>query len=65
MLLSFLVEMDINESEAAQMETKAYQEAKAIRSKEAEAHSLESETQLKQKGLENSQNTGVVHNGEY
>lgn len=59
-MLSFLVKMDTNKSEAAQMETKAYQEAK-----EAEAHSLESETQLKQKGLENSQNTGVIHNGEY
>lgn len=59
------MEMDTNESEAAQMETNSYQEAQVIISKEAEDHSVESDTQLKQQGLETSQNTGDIHNGEY
>lgn len=57
--------MDTNESEAVQMESKVYQQAQAIKSKEAEAPTADSETQMKQQGLETSQNTGDIHNGEY
>lgn len=46
------------------MESKAYQEAQAINSKEAEAPTADSETKMKQQGLENSPNTGAIHNGE-
>lgn len=60
------MEMDSNESEAAQMEVNAYKEAHVIKSKEAEAHPVEDEPQLKQQGLENTQITkGDIHNGEY
>lgn len=58
--------MDINESETSQMEANAYQEDHFIKSKEAEAHSLDGATQLKQQGPGNTQNTkGDIHNGEY
>ncbi|XP_041792176.1 golgin subfamily A member 3 isoform X1 [Chelmon rostratus] len=58
------MEMDSNESEAAQMEVNAYKEAHVIKSKEAEAHPVEDEPQLKQQGLENTQITkGDIHNG--
>ncbi|XP_041792178.1 golgin subfamily A member 3 isoform X3 [Chelmon rostratus] len=57
------MEMDSNESEAAQMEVNAYKEAHVIKSKEAEAHPVEDEPQLKQQGLENTQITkGDIHN---
>ncbi|XP_067459359.1 golgin subfamily A member 3 isoform X1 [Thunnus thynnus] len=56
--------MDINHSEDAQMEVNADQENIILKSKEAEAHTVESETQVKQQGLENTQNTnGGLHNG--
>lgn len=56
--------MDINHSEDAQMEVNADQEHIILKSKEAEAHTVESETQVKQQGLENTQNTnGGLHNG--
>lgn len=58
------MEMDTNESEAAQMDTKAYQEAHVITSTEDDSHSAESDMQLKQQGLETSRNTGNIHNGE-
>ncbi|XP_073322360.1 golgin subfamily A member 3 isoform X2 [Pagrus major] len=58
------MEMDTNGSGATQMEANAYQEAHVIKSKEAEAHTVEAETQLKQQGQENTQNTkGDMHNG--
>lgn len=60
------MEMATNESGATQMEANTYQEAHVIKSKEADAHTVEDETQLKQQGQENTQNTkGDVHNGEY
>lgn len=60
------MEMDTNESGATQMEANTYQEAHVIKSKEADAHTVEDETQLKQQGQENTQNTkGDIHNGEY
>ncbi|XP_042276912.1 golgin subfamily A member 3 isoform X2 [Thunnus maccoyii] len=56
--------MDINHSEDAQMEVNADQEHIILKSKEAEGHTVESETQVKQQGLENTQNTnGGLHNG--
>ncbi|XP_044052579.1 golgin subfamily A member 3 isoform X2 [Siniperca chuatsi] len=58
------MEMDTYQSDAAQMEANAYQEAHVIKSKEAVVHTVEGETQLKQQGLENTQNTkGGIHNG--
>lgn len=60
--------MDTNQSEAAQMEANVYQEDHVIKSKEAGAHAVGGETQLKQQqqGLENRQNTkGGIPNGEY
>eukprot|EP00064_Thunnus_orientalis_P005839 superscaffoldBa00000589_g5853 len=46
------------------MEVNADQENIILKSKEAEAHTVESETQVKQQGLENTQNTnGGLHNG--
>lgn len=62
-LFLFFVKMDTNDSEAAQMETKAYQEDQVIKSKDA--HSAEGRIQLKHLGLEDTQNTGNIHNGEY
>lgn len=48
------------------MEANTYQEAHVIKSKEADAHTVEDETQLKQQGQENTKNTkGDIHNGEY
>lgn len=63
-----LMEMDTNQSEAAQMEANAYQEDHVLKSKEAVAHTVEAETQLKQHGdgMENAQNTKRgIQNGEY
>ncbi len=58
--------MDTNESEAAQMEANAHQEPHVIKSKDAEAHAVESEAQLHRQGLDDTQNTtGDIHNGEY
>ncbi|XP_030273465.1 golgin subfamily A member 3 isoform X2 [Sparus aurata] len=58
------MEMDTNESGATQMEANTYQEAHVIKSKEADAHTVEDETQLKQQGQENTKNTkGDIHNG--
>ncbi|XP_038559082.1 golgin subfamily A member 3 isoform X2 [Micropterus salmoides] len=60
------MEMDTNQSEAAQMEANVYQEDHVIKSKEAGAHAVGGETQLKQQqqGLENRQNTkGGIPNG--
>lgn len=58
--------MDINHSEDAQMEVIADQEHIVLKSKEAEAHTVENEIQVKQQGLENTQNTTRgLHNGEY
>ncbi|XP_033475824.2 golgin subfamily A member 3 isoform X1 [Epinephelus lanceolatus] len=52
------MEMDTNQSEAVQMEANAYQVDHVIKSK------VEGETQLKQQGLEDTQNTeGDIHNG--
>lgn len=56
----------MNHSEDAQMEITTDQEHIALKSKEAETHTVENETQVKQQGLENTQNTnGGLHNGEY
>lgn len=55
--------MDTIDSEATQMDTKAYQEDRVIKSKDA--HSAEGRIQLKHQGLEDTQNTGNIHNGEY
>ncbi|KAM7018276.1 golgin subfamily A member 3 isoform 1-T1 [Tautogolabrus adspersus] len=56
--------MDTNGSEATQMEAKVHQEDSAIKSKEADAHAVEGETLLKQRGLENAPNTnGDIPNG--
>ncbi|XP_054467346.1 golgin subfamily A member 3 isoform X2 [Anoplopoma fimbria] len=52
------MEMDSNQSEAAQMEANAYQEHHVIKSK------AEGETLLKQQGLDNTQHAkGDIHNG--
>lgn len=59
-LFSFFMEMDTNQSEAAHMEANAYQGDHVIKSK------VEGEKQLKQQGLDNTQNLkGDFHNGEY
>lgn len=59
------MEMETNQSEAAQMEANAYQEGQVRKFKETEAHATEGETQLKQEGQENTQNTkGNICNGE-
>ncbi|KAM7416390.1 hypothetical protein PAMA_018450 [Pampus argenteus] len=56
--------MDINNSEDTKMEVNADQECIVLKSKEGEAHTVESETQGKQQGLENTQNTNWgLHNG--
>ncbi|XP_035514339.1 golgin subfamily A member 3 isoform X1 [Morone saxatilis] len=56
--------MDSNKSETAAMETNAYQEAHVIDSKEAEGHTVDAKTQLKQQGLENTRNVKEdIHNG--
>lgn len=60
------MEMDTDAPEAVQMDTNAYQENQVIKSKDAEAHTVDGETQLKQQGLDNTQNTkGEIQNGEY
>ncbi|KAM6944103.1 golgin subfamily A member 3 isoform 2-T2 [Lycodopsis pacificus] len=51
------MEMDSNQSEAAQMEANAQQEEHLVKSK------MEGETQLKQQWLDNTQNAkGIIHN---
>uniref|UniRef100_UPI003AABC39F golgin subfamily A member 3 isoform X4 n=1 Tax=Centroberyx gerrardi TaxID=166262 RepID=UPI003AABC39F len=59
------MEMDINHTDAKEMETKVHQQDIVVKSKEAEADTVDSETQLlKQKGLEKTKATaGDVHNG--
>lgn len=64
-VLSFLAEIASHDSEAAQMETEAHQESQILKSKETETHSEESDKHLKQQGLDNSQSTGCIQNGEY
>ncbi|XP_005473096.1 golgin subfamily A member 3 isoform X2 [Oreochromis niloticus] len=57
------MEVDTEQSVAAQMEANTYQEDHVIKSKEAQAHAVEHETSFK-KGLENPQNAkGDIHNG--
>ncbi|XP_030593448.1 golgin subfamily A member 3 isoform X1 [Archocentrus centrarchus] len=57
------MEVDTEQSAAAQMEASAYQEDQVRKSKEAQAHVMEREKSLKQ-GLENSQDAkGDMHNG--
>lgn len=55
------MEVDTEQSVAAQMEANTYQEDHVIKSKEAQAHAVEHETTFK-KGLEDAK--GDVHNGE-
>lgn len=58
------MEVDTEQSVAAQMEANTYQEDHVIKSKEAQAHAVERETTFK-KGLENPKDAkGVIHNGE-
>lgn len=58
------MEVDTEQSVAAQMEANTYQEDHVIKSKEAQAHAVEHETSFK-KGLENPQDAkGDIHNGE-
>lgn len=60
------METDSHQPEAAQMEANAHQEDHALQSKEAVACTVEAETQLKQQGMENAQNTKRgIQNGEY
>ncbi|CAI5651100.1 unnamed protein product [Oreochromis niloticus] len=57
------MEVDTEQSVAAQMEANTYQEDHVIKSKEAQAHAVEHETSFK-KGLENPQDAkGDIHNG--
>ncbi|XP_053181172.1 golgin subfamily A member 3 isoform X2 [Scomber japonicus] len=56
--------MDMNHSEDAQMEINTDQDHITLKSKEAEVHIVESETQVKQQGLQSTQKTnGGLHNG--
>uniref|UniRef100_A0AAX7W0P2 Golgin A3 n=1 Tax=Astatotilapia calliptera TaxID=8154 RepID=A0AAX7W0P2_ASTCA len=57
------MEVDTEQSVAAQMEANTYQEDHVIKSKEAQAHAVERETTFK-KGLENPKDAkGDIHNG--
>lgn len=57
------MELESEQSAAAQMDASAYQEDQVIKSKEAQAHIMESEILLNQ-GLENSQDAKRdIHNG--
>ncbi|XP_069562700.1 golgin subfamily A member 3 isoform X3 [Brachyistius frenatus] len=57
------MEVETNQSEAAQMEANTYEGDQAVKSKDGEAHVVEREIQLKE-GLENIQNSkGELHNG--
>lgn len=55
--------MEMNQSEAVQMDTNVYQEDQVRKSKETEAHTVDSETHVKQQGLENKIKK-EIHNGE-
>ncbi|XP_010731567.3 golgin subfamily A member 3 isoform X1 [Larimichthys crocea] len=58
------MELDTNESGAAQMEANANQETHVIKPKEAEIHTVDAETQPKNQELGYAQNTkGDIHNG--
>ncbi|XP_069034094.1 golgin subfamily A member 3 isoform X3 [Embiotoca jacksoni] len=57
------MEVETNQSEAAQMEANTYEGDQAVKSKDGEARVVEREIQLKE-GLENIQNSkGELHNG--